>query len=81
MTAVRRMVVPARFYDDHYGRDLPSGVEVSRSGSKVTVDLDDEAYTDLLADAKFYVDMGVAEFGPGLLGLISSARATVRALS
>lgn len=81
MTVTLRRVVPARFYDDHAGRDLPSGREVSRSGSKVTVDLDAEAYADLLADAAHYVSMGTAAFGPGMLGLVSSARATVRALS
>ena len=40
-----------------------------------------ESFTDLLADAEFYVDMGVSEFGKEFIGLISSARATVKALS
>jgi hypothetical protein len=72
-----RLIVPARFYDDHLGRDLPSGSELRRSRAGVTVDLDREGWDDLLDDAQFYVDMGVSEFGSGCLGLISSARATV----
>jgi len=72
-----RVALPPAFYDDHVSRGLPSGQEVERNARRVTVELDAASYQDLLDDAQFYIDMGVAEFGRELLGLIASARATV----
>jgi len=72
--------IPERFYRDHADRDLPSGRIVSETSKGLVVELDPEAFKDLLSDAQFYVDMGVGAFGPEFLGLISSARATIKAL-
>jgi hypothetical protein len=75
-----RVSLPPAFYDDHVGRGLPSGQELTRTTGRVSVELDQDSYRDLLEDAELYVDMGVAEFGREMLGLIASARATVVAL-
>ena len=75
-----QVALPPAFYDDHVSRGLPSGQEVERNARRVTVELDAASYQDLLDDAQFNIDMGVAEFGRELLGLIASARATVLAL-
>ena len=81
LMTTRRIVLPERFYRDHADRGLPAGVIVSERRATVTVDLDDEAWKDLRADAEHYVYMGVAEMGVGLLGLISSARATLKRMA
>ncbi|MBX9642052.1 MAG: hypothetical protein K2X97_20715 [Mycobacteriaceae bacterium] len=75
-----RVSLPPAFYDDHMSRGLPSGQEVARTHRRVLVELDEDGHRDLLEDAELYVDMGVAEFGREMLGLIASARATVVAL-
>jgi hypothetical protein len=74
------LIVPERFYTDHVGRGLPAGEAIGRVSSGIVVEFDRAGFADLLDDARFYVEMGVSEFGPDLLGLISSARATVRKL-
>ena len=75
--------VPARFYEDHrYQRECgQTGVIIKELARHYIVLLDDAAYYDLQSDADYYVDGGVAEFGPDYLGLISSARATLKALT
>lgn len=76
---ITRVTLPTRFYDDHDDRLLPSGTLVKRTRRSVTVDLDPEAFADLLSDARHYADPvnGYAAESPGL---VASARATVRAL-
>lgn len=75
------VTLPLRFYFDHVARDLPSGRLISRTDRTVRVELDRDAYLDLLSDAQHYSGDAMAEFSAdGGLGLISSARATVRRL-
>lgn len=76
-TETVRVELPPRFYDDHVDRDLPSGIEVKRTKRGVTVDLDAEAFADLLGDADHYA---TGDFDPDLLGLVASARATLKRL-
>ena len=80
--------IPGTFFEDHMSRFYGEGpwqghdrdTEIwTRKG--VTISMTDEQASELLADAKFYVSMGVSEFGPEYLGLISSARATVKSLT
>ena len=71
--------LPARFYDDHAARDLPSGVVVKRLAREVDVRLDREALDDLRSDAEHYAT--TTGLDPDLLGLAQSAKATVRRLS
>lgn len=67
------ITVPPRFYDDHVGRGFPPGREIARNRKGVRVQMTDDDLEALRADAQFYVDMGVAEFGRENLGLIRSA--------
>jgi hypothetical protein len=71
--------VPATFYYDHVGRDLPAGKILKEYATKILVKLDEESYDELLSDAEFYAD-GAGGLGSEFRGLISSAQATVRAL-
>ncbi len=76
--------VPTRFYEDHRGRDLPSGEVVKRLSRTTRVVLDRKAYDDLLSDAQHYAgsamdDMYLDDFATAS-ALIRSARATVKAL-
>ena len=73
------LAVPAKFYDDHGDRDLPTPAEVRRAGSRVYIDRNDPAIPALLSDAKFYADpWGPDELPPGLK--VSAIR-TVAALA
>jgi hypothetical protein len=75
------VAVPPRFYDDHVARDLPGGTVVKRTARLVHVELDRAGYDELLADARYYAGDAMTEFaGDGGLGLVGSARATVRRL-
>jgi hypothetical protein len=73
--------LPERFYDDHVGRGLPSGTELQRGSRGVLVQLDPESARDLRDDAALYVELGTAELGSDMLGLVSSARAMLRRLA
>lgn len=85
-------IVPARFWEDHVDRGCrcdercPSreahdaegyGTRTSRGWRVELSDLDRD---ELLSDARHYVEMGTASYGPEMIGLISSARATLRRL-
>lgn len=73
--------LPPRFYDDHVARDLPGGVVVKRTTRLVRVELNRAGYDELLADARHYAGDAMAEYATdGGLGLIASARTTVRRL-
>lgn len=76
--------VPHRFYEDHVGRDLPSGEVVKYLSRKVRVRLDRTAYDDLLSDAEHYgggaMDDMYADDFASASALIQSAKATVRSL-
>lgn len=56
-----RVRLAATFYDDHVGRDLPSGIVIDRNQTTVLVDLDPEAFTDLMTDAEYYATMTDAD--------------------
>ena len=72
--------IPRAFYDDHVSRELPAGSVVKVLAKKYDVALDAAEYDELLSDARFYVGEGVGVFGAEYVGLIASARATVKAL-
>lgn len=75
------ITIPARFYDDHSERDLPTPVALNRSGTKVTIDLNDPATPELLADALHYADRdGPTAGDPSYRGLRWSATVTAQAL-
>lgn len=71
--------LPPVFYDDHVARALPAGELVRRTSRHVFVELDAAAFDELVSDARYYADeMGDAGFDGH--GLVTSARATLRAL-
>lgn len=72
------LAVPAKFYDDHGDRALPTPAEIRRAGRRVYIAANDPAIPDLLSDAKFYAD----PWGPDELpaGLKASAKRTVAVL-
>jgi len=75
--------LPATFTLDHIGRDLLDYENVVEySGRKIVVRLDDDEYSELKADAEFYISMGSGEYGFGSesFGLIRSAVATLKSL-
>ena len=81
-----RYKVPATFWDDHCDRcpcdgdpDDDMARELSRSGSRVTIEGTEAQINVLRSDAEFYADRwGPDECPPGLK---RSAVATVRALT
>lgn len=76
--ARRTYRLPPTFYEDHTARDLPAGNVVRETKQHVYVSLDAAEFAELLSDASHYSTPGM--YGPEYLGLVSSARATVRAL-
>jgi len=75
--------VPKRFYLDHVLRsDELVGVVVKELSTKFDVELDADQFAELLSDANYYNDNElIGEMGFEYAGLISSAGATVRALT
>ena len=84
MNATKVYKLPATFTVDHIGRDLLDYENVVEySGRKIVVRLNDDEYSELMSDAKFYAEMGSGEhgFGSESFGLVRSAVATVKALT
>ena len=73
---------PAFWYDHHVNRACSQTATVVRqTKTYVVVDLDQTAYDDLRSDCEYYVSMGAAgAFDAGLVGLVASARATLKRL-
>ncbi len=74
--------LPPYFYGDHCDRGLPSGRIVRTTKTSVFVELDASECAEMLASADYYVDQTAAmlDSDPAQIGLISSARATAKAL-
>lgn len=79
---MKTIKVPAAFYDDHAGRELPTPRELGRTKRHITISAHrTPALLELLADARHYADPD----GPGAemiehFGLKRSAAATVSAI-
>ena len=72
--------LPKAFASDHWNRDCGrTDVIVRETRSHFIVRMDDDGYGDMESDADYYVDCG-SEMGRDYMGLVSSARATLRAL-
>ncbi len=72
------MRIPRYFYDDHRDRGLDTPVALRVTKRHVWVDPADPAIPELISDARYYSDYNGMD--PCFFGLVSSARATVRAL-
>src|SRR5690606_29948562 len=75
-----RVRVPKAFYDDHVARDLPAGKQLRTLAREYEVELTKAEYDELLGDARHYADPDAGFDERGMLGLKSSARATVKRL-
>lgn len=77
------LTVPARFWWDHVERcelwDLDA-CEISQTSKGILVHLNMDQIHNLHSDADYYED-AAKEMGPEYLGLISSARATLKRLA
>jgi len=73
--------VPTMFWTDHYERCGDYGnATVLKQGSRLTtVQLDQEAWDDLLGDAKHYAHPG--QYDREYAGLVASAKATIRRMT
>lgn len=76
---MRRVTVPARFWDDHASSADNAGTILRRTLKTVTVELDDRQLEDLRSDAEVYAT-GAHDFWDEYRGLVLSARATLKAL-
>ena len=76
-------VVPVRFFDDHFSRDLVPDGEcdfISKSGGRYRLAMTPAAIAELKSDADYYATGFVGEDAAEIRGLISSAKATLVAL-
>lgn len=74
--------LPATFYEDHVSRELPAGKVIEYlPRNKVRVELTADERAEILSDAEHYADWCGGGLDRSYIGLVSSARATVKALS
>jgi len=71
--------IPPAFIQDHRERDLPTPRVVKATKAKLFIAASDPALAELLDDARHYASFRASD-GLVSLGLISSAKATVRAI-
>ena len=73
--------IPQRFYEDHLERDLECPAIVKETKTHYWISADDEHLKELHEDADFYAFPYVdARPGEYLWGIVTSARATVKAI-
>lgn len=70
--------LPPVFYDDHVDRALPAGTLVGANRNGYKIRCTEEELREIYSDAKYYAWLGTQELGREYMGLVSSARATVR---
>lgn len=77
-----RIELPRKFWKDHSSRDLPSGELLEVRKNTVVIEATLEELREILDDAKFYSDSEyiISEMGRSYIGLVSSAKATVKAI-
>lgn len=84
--ALHTIKLPAMFYEDHEGRELPSGDVLKRGKRLVTVQCDDETLDEIESDAKHYASMTAGEssncdMDESYRGLVGSAKTTVKRIA
>lgn len=73
--------IPKRFLDDHAERDLDTPKIERSTSTHYWVNTEDPALDELVSDAEHYAEGGVSTIDfPHLLGIVASAKATLRAL-
>ena len=78
--------LPLKFWLDHKNRDCsPSSIELKRNKVYVTVQLDEEAWSDIYSDAEFYAtyfdNCRRTEEEAMMVELEGSAKATLKRLN
>ena len=80
MNATKIYKLPKTFASDHWGRDCGLTDEIVReTKTHYFVQMDEDGYSDMESDADYSVYCG-PEMGRDFLGLVASARATLKAL-
>lgn len=72
--------IPKKFYDDHCERDLCAPEVVKQTKSHYYIDADNPLTSELIDDAKFYVNEWINGGMANYRGLCMSANATLEAL-
>ena len=85
MTTAYVIDVPATFASDHVDRELPSGELIKSTDKLWTVGCNENELIEWYSDADYYSDPAIvasmrSSCGPGIIGLQSSARATLKRL-
>lgn len=80
MTTANLIRLPRRFWNDRQERDLPMPKAIGWNKTHVTVDAADPVLADYLDDAEYYADIVNMSGDRDLIGIQSSARATVKAI-
>jgi hypothetical protein len=79
--STKTYTVPATFYLDHIGRGCgETGKIIKETKTRVTVELDAEAFKDLLSDADYYWDCR-SDMDMCRPAIINSAKRTLDVLS
>ena len=71
--------IPTRFFDDHQERELPTPEIYKSTARHYWISADDPEIPELLSDCDYY-DSCQSGMDDYFFGLISSARATARAI-
>lgn len=85
MTTAYVIDVPATFASDHVDRELPSGELIKSTDKLWTFVCNENELIEWYSDADYYSDPAIvasmrSSCGPGIIGLQSSARATLKRL-
>ena len=85
MTTAYVIDVPATFASDHVDRELPTGKLINRTAKLWTFVCNEDEIIEWYSDADYYSDPAIvasmrSSCGPGIIGLQSSARATLKRL-
>jgi hypothetical protein len=76
------VTLPIKFWRDHTNRGCSqSAIEINCNKVFVTVQLDCEAFLDILSDAEFYATYKCEEGEEGIKEFQASARATLKRLN
>jgi hypothetical protein len=70
--------LPAKFWNDHADRELPSGELLCESGNRVRIRATDAELAEILNDAEYYADAAGPDEYEGRAALVRSAKATIR---
>jgi hypothetical protein len=74
--------IPKTFIEDHARRALATGWLVKETKTHFIMSMTEDEWRDVLGDAEFYADAQyiIGAMGSEFLGMVSSARATAKAI-